>query len=333
MDQPVIAHSLVAAHADRVLDLVRLYSLLEAVAGDADVVRSAHRALGARIVEWEVADLHAERRDMVTLPPAEREAMRRDVARAVAHARQYAEGEGPGGVDDDVARGLQAIHDAFPATLTRAALVRFRRSSARMARIEALKAPPFVLGSEAGVLLAALESASAPIAPDEVPFDPETGFRGTFAYGLEACVIREPGAAGAVDLGLGTSPAVAALLGVTAGDLDAIYDRWLDSAAELHTFAPPPYVPRGRFCANASGAVRGNLDSTGPIGWAAGDDVAAIARDLAAATAAHTPFAPELRAAAERVDAAARLGQAVIGFIEYVPPQSEGWRKWFTAHD
>jgi hypothetical protein len=333
LDQPVIAHSLVAAHADRVLDLVRLYGLLETVAVDADVVRSAHRSLGARIVEWEAADLHAERRDVVPLPQGEREAMRGDVERALVHARQYAEAEAPGAGEDDVVRGLRAIRDAFPATLTRAALVRFRRSAARMARIEALKAPPFVLGSEAGVLLAALESASAPIAPEEVPFDPAAGFRGTFAYALEACVLREPGAAGAVDLGLGTSPAVAALLGVTAGDLDAIYDRWLDSAPELHTFAPPPYVPRGRFCANPAGVVRGDLDSTGPIGWAAGDDVAAIARDLAAAADKNATFAPELRAAADRVRAAARLGHAVIGFIEYVPPQSEGWRKWFTTHD
>jgi hypothetical protein len=338
LDQPVIAHSLVAAHADRVLDLVRLYGLLESAAAaagiDGDAARHAHRLLGARIVEWEAADLHAERRDLVPVAPDEREEMRRDVGRALAHARQHTAGEAPHADEHGVVRGLQALHAAFPDTLTRAALVRFRRSAARMARIEALNAPAFVLGSEAGVLLAALESARAPIAPDEVPFDPEAGFRGTFAYGLEACVIREPGAAGAADLGLGTSAAVATLLGVTAGDLDAIYDRWLDSAPELHTFAPPPFVPRGRFVANPAGAVRGDLDATGPIGWAAGDDVAGIARDLVAAAAAATAaFTPELRAAADRVASAARLGQAVIGFIEYVPPQSEGWRKWFTAHD
>lgn len=338
MDQPVIAHSLVAAHADRVLDLVRLYGLLEAAAAaggaDGDLARSAHRSLGARIVEWETADLHAERSDLVTLAADEREAMRRDVGRALAHAQQHAEGEAPDGDEHAVVRGLQAVHAAFPATLTRAALVRFRRSAARMARIEALDGPSFVLGSEASVLLSALESATAPIAPGEVQFDPEKGFRDTFAYALEACVIREPGAAGASDLGLGTSPAVAALLGVTAGDLDAIYDRWLDSAAQLHTFAPYPYVPRGRFCVSgAGGAVGDDLAATGPIGWAARDDVAVVARDLAEAARANARFAPELEAAVERVESAARQGHAAIGFIEYVPPPSEGWRKWFTAHD
>jgi hypothetical protein len=338
LEQPLIAHSLLAAHADRVQDLVRLYSLLEsaAAATDAggDAARSAHRSLGARIVEWEAADLHAERREVVTLAPDEREAMRADVARAIVHAQRYA-ADSPADEDDQaVVRSLQQIHAAFPATLTRAALVRFRRSAARMVRIEALDGPTFVLGSEASVLLSALESASAPIAPGEVQFDPAKGFRDTFAYALEACVIREPGAAGAADLGLGTSPAVAALLGVTAGDLDAIYDRWLDSAAQLHTFAPYPYVPRGRFCAaGAGGAVRDDLDATGSIGWAAGDDVAAVARDLAAAARANARFAPELQAAVQRVESAASDGHAVIGFIEYVPPQSEGWRKWFTAHD
>jgi hypothetical protein len=338
LDQPLITHSLVAAHADRVLDLVRLYGLLESAAAasgvDGDAARSAHRLLGARIVEWETADLHAERRDVVPLAPREREAMRDDVGRAIGHAQGYAAGLPPDADEHAVVRSLQEIHAAFPATLTRAALVRFRRSAARMARIEALDAPPFVLGSEATVLSSALESATAPIAPGEVQFDPEKGFRDTFAYGLEACVIREPGAAGAADLGLGTSAAVAALLSVTAGDLDAVYDRWLDSAAQLHRFAPYPYVPRGRFCGpGASGVVRDDLDATGPIGWAVGDDVAALARDLADAARANARFAPELHAAAQRVESAAGQRHAVVGFIEYVPPQSEGWRKWFTAHD
>lgn len=84
---------------------------------------------------------------------------------------------------------------------------------------------------------------------------------------------------------------------------------------------------------DATRPVRGDLDSTGPIGWAVGDDVTTLARDLAGAAASQASWAAELGAASWRVQAAAHAGHAVIGFIEYLPPRAEGLRKWLTEPD
>jgi hypothetical protein len=336
VDPALLAHSLVAAHAERVRELARLHGLLEhaVAAGGADgaAARGAHRASSERIAEWQRADLEAEGRDVVTLAVAEREAMLLGVSRALAHARRHAEGLPPAAPEHAVVRALEQILAASPAALPRAALVRFRRSAARLDRLEALRGPAFVLGNEARVLLGALESGTAPLPPSDPAFDPGDDFRATFAWGLDACVIGEPGAVGGADLGLGASPAVPALLGVVGEDLGALHERWLRSAAPSHPFARHPYVPRGRFCSAASpgNPVRGDLDSTGPIGWAAADDVAALARELAAVAGAQPAFATELRAAAERIETAAARGHAVIGLVEYLPPEAEGERKWLV---
>jgi len=257
--------------------------------------------------------------------------MLRDVDRAIAHAERY--GDETASTEDERAalEELRHFRRQFPTSLPRAALVRFRRSAARGKRLEALGGPAFTLRTEAGVLLGALASATAPIAPGDVQFDPENGFRGTFGYGLEACALRTPGAAGSVDLGLGASAAVAALLAVTDEDLEGIYERWRDDEDGSHLFAPYPFVPRGRFRGtNPTELVSSYLSSTGPIGWAGGDDVATVARALRAVAVEQPDFAAALRACAEKVEAAARQGHAVIGLIEYVPPENEGWRKWLV---
>jgi hypothetical protein len=338
VDPALLAHSLVAAHAERVRELARLFGALEraAAAGGADsaAARDAHRAVSARIVEWYRADLEAERRDVVTLAAAEREAMLLGVSRAVPHARRHAEGLPPAAPEHEVVRSLEQAQAAFSAALSRAAVVRFGRSAERLERFEALGAPAFALGNEARVLLGALESGTAPIPPPSDPaLDPGDDFEATFAWGLDACVVCEPGAAGGADLGLGTAPAVAALLGVMGADLGELHERWLQSAAPSHPFARYPLVPRGRFCgaaASPASAVRGDLDSAGPVGWAAADDVAVLARDLAAAAGAEPAFAAELRAAADRVESAARRGLAVIGLVEYLPPEADGERQWLV---
>jgi hypothetical protein len=285
-----VAHSLLAAHADRVTELARLYTLLEraVIAGgpEGPDARGAHRALSARIVEWHGIDIEAERRDVVTIPAGEREEMLATVRRATAH-------------------GPQRNQVAVPTSMPRAALVRFRRSAARFEAFERLKGPAIIIGNEARLMLEALESGSAPIPPPDPGFDPGDDFGATFSWGLAACLICEPGASGGVDLGLGTSPAVAALLGLT---------RY-------------PFVPRGRFCGiSPTGPLRGDLESTGPIGWAAEGDVATLARDLAAAANEQPAYAVDLRAASARVEAAARRGHAVIGFVEHLPPEAEGDR-------
>jgi hypothetical protein len=81
MEHPIIANSLLAAHTDRVLELARLYDLLERTAAStgaaSDGTRKVHRALTARIVDWETADGEAERRDVVALTAEEREPLLR----------------------------------------------------------------------------------------------------------------------------------------------------------------------------------------------------------------------------------------------------------------
>jgi hypothetical protein len=293
MEPATVAHTLVAARADRVSELARLYRLLErAVVGggaDGDGARRAHRALGARIVEWNGIDMEVERRDVVTIDAAEREEMLHTLRGAFALSEGY-------------------LETPIPTSMPRADLVRFRRSAARFQSLQGLGAPALIAGNEARLMRAALESSTAAIPPPDPDFDPGSDFRATFAWGLEACVICEPGAAGGADLGLGTSRAVAALLAVTGED------RY-------------PYVPRGRFCTiSAMGPLRGDLESTGPIGWAAGGDVAILARDLAGVADQQPAFAAELCAVSERVESAARQGHAVIGLIEPLPPETDGER-------
>ena len=335
MDPAILAHTLVAAHADRVQELARLYGLLEPAvdAGgvNGDAMRTAHRALSARIVAWHGIDMEAERQDVVALAAWEREELLRDIDHAIPAAELVLDDLPPTAEEHDVVRSLRQMRAALPTALPRAALVRFRRAAARLDRLEALHGPAIIIANEAGLMLRALASGTTPIPPPDPAFDPGDDLRATFAWGLGACVIHEPGASGGVDLGLGVSPMVAALLGVAGEDLDALNGRWVQSAAPSHPFARYPYVPRGRFCSvTPAGPVRGDLEAAGPIGWAAGDDVAALARDLAAVAGEQPAFGVELRAASLRVELAARRGHAVIGLVEYLSPEAEGHRDWFV---
>jgi hypothetical protein len=79
--------------------------------------------------------------------------------------------------------------------------------------------------------------------------------------------------------------------------------------------------------------VRADAEETGPVGWIAADELGALARDFAALAAAEPAFAPELRAIAARMEAVARRGQAVIGLIEYLPPEADGEPHWFAEPD
>jgi hypothetical protein len=338
MSESTIANTLVAAHADRVRELARLYGLLERAADAAGTgsaaARRAHHELSQRIADWEVADSQAERRDLVALAGEEREAVRDVLGRAIVHAEREAEGWPPGSEERAVGPALRHMQAALPANLARADLVRVRRSAARLEALERLGGPPFILANEARLLLRTLESATGPVVRSEVQFDPDNHFRGTLAWALMASVIYEPGAAGAADLGLGKSTALPAMLGAAGLDPDELRRSWIQSAAATHPFACYPLVPRGRFCtARPDGAVSSDLDSTGPIGWAAGPEVEVLAQDLAALGRKQPTFAAELVAASARVASAARGGQAVIGFIEYVSADAEGARKWLIAEE
>jgi hypothetical protein len=335
MERADVGHTLVAAHAGRVRDLATLHASLEraVVTGGGSTSAAAketHALLAAQLVEWDHADREAERCDVVTLATDEREALRQAVSRAIAHAQEHAAVLAP--TVPAAIRSLQALQTDFPPLLTRAALTRLRRSAARLEQLELLRAPGFALGGEASLMLGAIQSATAPIERPAVEIDTSDGFHSTFAWGLDACVIREPGAVGGVDLGLGTSPAVSALVGSSGDELHALHQRWVETAAPTHPFATYPLVPRGRFgTVSATRRVRGDLDSTGPVGWAAGDDLARYVRDLRALAGRHVALAVELEAVANRVEAVAARGAAVIGLVEYLPPEADGERHWLAA--
>jgi hypothetical protein len=334
----MVAHGLAAAHAERVPELARLWGSLEraVTAGGADgpEARAAHAALSARFGEWVTADAEAERRDVVTLTADERDAMLRDIDHALPAAEAIAGELPPADEVHDVIRSLRELRAAFPTALPRAAAVRFRRSAARLRKLEALGAPAMIIGHEPGVLLEAIESGLGPIAPRPLSFIPERGFEDAFFWGLDACVICEPGASQGVNLGLGTSPALAALLGVAGEDHGTLHERWVEAAAPSHPFARHPFVPRGRFCTVRPAAlVRADLEETGPIGWAAADEVGALARDFAAVASAEPAFAPELRAVAARMEEVSRRGHAVIGWIEYLSPEADGESRLFAEPD
>jgi hypothetical protein len=335
MGTALLAHQLAAAHTERVPELARLYGALARAVStggvESEPARQAHRALSDRVGRWIVADREAERRDIVALTSAEREAMIEEVDRAIPHAELIAPGLPPEDEVHDVILALRRMRTAFPTALPRAAVVRFRRSATRLKRMEALGAPVIILGNEPGILLRAVESGIEPIVAPELPYSPARSFQGTLIRAVEACVIHQPGAAQGVNLGLGASPAVAALLGVADEDFGELHERWVEAAAPSHPFARSPFVPRGRFCAaDAGAAVRADFEDTGPIGWAAGHDVADLARDLAARADEHPAFAPEIWAAAARIEAAAAGGQAVIGLVEYLSPEADGEPSWFA---
>jgi hypothetical protein len=257
------------------------------------------------------------------------------VRRAVSHVRRYRDDLPPTAPEHAVVESLHRIQTEFPRSLPRADLTRFRRSAARLDNFERLNAWGILLGNEARLMLEALERGTAAIPPPDPNFDPGSDFSATFTWGLSTCVICEPGASGGVDLGLGTSPAVAALLGVTGEDIEARWDdlveRWVLPMAPSHPFARYPFVPQGRFCSvRSTGPVRGDFESTGPAGWADADGAVDLARALAAVADQQPVFAGELRAASNRVESAARRGHAVIGLIELLAPEAEGHRSFLV---
>ena len=56
--------------------------------------------------------------------------------------------------------------------------------------------------------------------------------------------------------------------------------------------------------------------------------MAQLAQGFRAVAASQPAFAGELQAVSDRVEAVARRGETVIGFIEYVPAEAEGHRRW-----
>jgi len=331
-----VAHGLAAAHADRVRELAHLWALLEqAVAArgaDGDAARDAHHVLSARAREWAIADEEAERRDVVTLAAADQDEMLREIDHAIPHAEVAARELPPTHDVHDVIRGLRRMRTALLNALPRAALVRFRRSAARLRRLVALGAPSVIIANEPDILLRALERALAPIDPRRIPFHSDDGFADTLFSAVHLCVVCEPGASDGVNLGLATSPAVATLLDVAEDDHADLNQQWVDRAAPSHPFARYPLVPRGRFCrVSPERLVRADFEETGPMGWAAGDDVAALARDLLALAGDRPAFAPELRTVSHRLETVSRSGHAVIGLIEYLSPEADGEMRWFRS--
>ena len=83
----------------------------------------------------------------------------------------------------------------------------------------------------------------------------------------------------------------------------------------------------------ADRVVPGALENTGPIGWAAGHHLAKLSDDLRALAAGEAHARAELLAVADRVADVASRNQAVIGFIEFRPPEAAGQPRWLVEID
>ena len=190
------------------------------------------------------ANLLAERADLVTLAPEEREALEQGIATALRYAKQEAESLDPTAEEHEVIRSLEGLCAAFPEVLPRAAVVRLHRSVARLGRLESLQAPEFTLAKEASIMHGAMEPATGPIEEPGPELDDDYEINSTFFEGLDQCVILEAGADGARDLGLGYSAALPRVLGVDGMDLYDVDDAWRETAAPDHPWARYPIVPR-----------------------------------------------------------------------------------------
>jgi hypothetical protein len=198
-------------------------------------------------------------------------------------------------------------------------------------RLVDLDAPAIIIANEPRLMLQSIQRAIEPIDPPQIPFSPARGFQNTLIRAVDACFVFESGASQPANLGLGASRAVGALLGVSGESYNALYEGWLELAAPSHPFARYPFVPSGWFCSvDPERFVRPDFEATGPIGWAAGDDVVALARDLGTFAGDDSVFTPQLRALSRRLEAVSLRGQAVIGLIEYLSPEADGEMDFFA---
>jgi hypothetical protein len=286
---------MVRAHGVRTREFASLFGALDeavlAAGATSERARAAHAALTEVVCAWIAADIRAEQDDLVSIAGEQHAELQRAIERLKAYA------------------GDQASFHVPPA-IPRGVLAKLGRCLARFTSLQELRAPEILLHNEAGLIRDVLDWQHdlESIAP--VRFDPDKGFEATFAWALDACISREPTKSGARDIGLGE---------------DALQLRDPE-----HPWARYPFLPKRTFaCTRRVCAMLNHFEDTGPIGWAAGEDLRDIVdrlRELSSGERAPS----QLGALADRLEDADRDGHAVIGWLQYLTPEAEGRRLWLV---
>ncbi|UJR81567.1 hypothetical protein [Sandaracinus amylolyticus] len=330
MSEPaILAHTLVAADPERVRAFVTGYgAMARAVArGGTEAAASgeAQSSLWRLLSTWSVQDHARQVADRVEVAGDGWRVIERGLRDALEQLDYVDDLE-----REDVERTLRGALGGV-GMIPRATQHALEESVERLARMRELGGPAIFLGNEAVLLARKLEGWRSPPPPwDETP-DWSRGCAGLLRVGLEACLRDGPSGRDVVELGLGVSD-VAELLGVDVGQLDAA-----SREDALETLVPAlgaaPLVPRGRVHALGPTflAVRDHGEGIGPIGWAAGDDLGALVTEYNALAREHRRRYGPLERVAGALSEARRCGDAVVGCIEVLPPESEGHRNWLVA--
>jgi hypothetical protein len=338
MCAPSLVHSMVLAHASRTREFAELFGSLDetvhAVGPESERARVAHQVLTEAVCRWVAADIRAEHEDLVSITPEERAQLQRDLGGMVPYAGEYAPDDAEEGSARHARQVLEQASLGLATTLPRAVLAKLRRCLARFTRLEDLGAARMILHNEARLVVDVLDWQRQLTSIAPLRFDADNGFESTLFWSLDACVIRAPTKTGARDIGLGEEVVQVRDLGVDVNSLGVLHERWLETLSPDHPWARYPFVPRKKFaCSRRDCLVRHCFESTGPVGWAAGEDLRLIADSLRELSNREKGLPSRLRALADLLEAADRDGHAVIGWLEYLSPEAEGNRLGLVAPD
>jgi hypothetical protein len=334
---PCLAHALVAAHASRTRAFASQYGALAATVSerghDAAESVALQRELQRQLVAWETEDHEDELRDMVVLAGQELESTRRGLEHALEYVDVLEASERA-----EVEEVLRNSHRAL-GPLPRSWARRLGVSFARLERLRELHAPRIILGREAELTARKLKGWNRPPPPwDEVTWS--EGCRHLLSHGTRLCIERDSLGRRGVDLGLGPSSWLDEVLEMGVED----EDRLTDVLGATHppalegivpALAAYPFVPPGRMHAQGP-SFTGVCDhgrAVGPIGWAAGDDLAQLAEAYAALARATPRERARLEGVADRLRALHRRDAAVLGCLEFLSDDSDGVRTWLVDPD
>ncbi|NUP10795.1 MAG: hypothetical protein HOW73_32525 [Polyangiaceae bacterium] len=258
--------------------------------------------------------MRSEHADLALIADEERARLQREMSKLLPYADLYARQTAIEPDDAELRPRLERAIADLPARLPRSVLVKIRRCVARFGRLERLRGPVIIICNEAKLLSRILDwRRIEEIAPVEL--DPDRGFESMFGWALDACVVKCYEKGRGRDIGLG--------FGIRQSNLVQV--RSLERLRHQY-----PFVPHGRFLRAKRGSLCDAFEGTGPMGWAAGEDLSDLSRAVRDFPNRNPAFMPQLRAFAERLEQAERDGHAVVGWFEEVPKEAEGHRIWLV---
>jgi hypothetical protein len=336
VDAPLLAHSLVAAHSDRVSAFAARYAEMarrvSATGPDSPESSNAQLEIMRMISVWNRLDREAELDDMVELVGDVRVTTQRGLQRAL-HYTDLLDDDERDQVEPILRSSLEVL-----APMPRAFIRILQRCIARLHRLEELQAPTILLANEGRLISRALSNWKTPPPLWEGPVDWTNGCTRLLWFGTKAMTIAEPSGRRGADLGLGRTRAVDELLGLA----DDVYDRLLDpmhagpDGPPLESVEPRtgayPLVPVRRFhdLGPAFLEVRDHDEMVGPIGWADGDELVRLAEGYVDLARRHPSHERSLARVATNLRTAHDAQHAVLGCLELLTYESDGARRWLV---